>query len=241
MGLRGPKPKGKVKIRWSPNFAYAIGLLATDGHLSKDGRHFDLTSKDKEQIKNFMKCLGVVNKVGKKLSGSGRVALRVQYGDVLFYQFLLTVGLTPAKSKTLGSLNIPEKYFFDFLRGAFDGDGSFYSYYDLRWRSSFMFYLTFISASPKYIRWIREKLSQKLGVRGHISADGRKRTQQLKYAKREALRILKKMYYGQAVVCLGRKRLKIERALEEDKKNKAVALTKQCAGGEISKRTSLRG
>jgi len=29
MGLRGPKPKGKVKLEWSANFAYAIGLLAT--------------------------------------------------------------------------------------------------------------------------------------------------------------------------------------------------------------------
>jgi hypothetical protein len=27
MGKRGQKPKGKIKIKWSANFAYAIGLL----------------------------------------------------------------------------------------------------------------------------------------------------------------------------------------------------------------------
>jgi hypothetical protein len=31
MGKMGPKPKGKVKIKWSANFAYAIGLLTTSG------------------------------------------------------------------------------------------------------------------------------------------------------------------------------------------------------------------
>ncbi len=30
MGKRGAKPQGKVKIKWSPNFAYAVGLITTD-------------------------------------------------------------------------------------------------------------------------------------------------------------------------------------------------------------------
>ena len=51
------KPLGKVKLEWSPEFAYAIGLLVTDGSLSKDGRHIILVSKDIEMIDNFRKCL----------------------------------------------------------------------------------------------------------------------------------------------------------------------------------------
>lgn len=47
------KPMNKVKIKWSPEFAYAIGLLVTDGSLSKDGIHIDFTSNDKEQLVNF--------------------------------------------------------------------------------------------------------------------------------------------------------------------------------------------
>src|SRR3989338_1242865 len=215
MGLRGAKPQGKVRLRWSPEFAYAIGLLATDGSLSKDGRHFDFTSKDREQLENFLRCLGLKNKIGTKRSGYGKGKLytHIQFGDVLFYRFLLNIGLTPAKSKTIGELRIPEKYFFDFLRGAFDGDGTFYSYWDPRWKSSFMFYTVFCSASKRHIDWIRNKLVQKLHIWGHINRDQKKTVYQLKYAKGESLKVLKKMYCGRKNIYLTRKRLKIGKAL----------------------------
>ena len=175
MGKRGAKPKGKVNIKWSPEFAYAIGLLTTDGCLSTDGRHFDFTSKDKEQLVNFMKCLGIKVKIGYKTSGySGKKYTRIQFGDVNFYKFLLGVGLMPAKTKIISALKIPKEYFFDFLRGHFDGDGTFYSYWDPRWRSSFMFYTEFISASKKHIDWIRDILLKKLKIKGHITKDSKK-------------------------------------------------------------------
>ena len=53
MGKRGPKPKKKISTNWSAELAYAVGLIATDGCLSKDKRHIDFTSKDKELIKTF--------------------------------------------------------------------------------------------------------------------------------------------------------------------------------------------
>jgi hypothetical protein len=44
-------PQGKVKLEWSAEFAYAIGLLVTDGCLASEKKHIiDLTSKDKEQL-----------------------------------------------------------------------------------------------------------------------------------------------------------------------------------------------
>lgn len=212
--MPGIKPKEKVNRKWSPELAYAIGLLATDGCLSKDGRHFDLTSKDTEQLRNFLKCLGIKNKIGRKLSGfSKKPYPRVQFGDIAFYRFLVDLGLTPAKSKTLGALKIHQNYFFDFLRGSFDGDGTFYSYYDPRWRSSYMFYTVFISASRKHIDWIHYQLYKLLKVSGHINISAGRSIYQLKYAKKESLKILKKMYRGRNVVCLTRKRLKIEKAL----------------------------
>ena len=208
------KPHAKINCLWNPNLAYAIGLIATDGCLSSDGRHIDFTSNEKEQIENFMRCLGLKNKIGTKYSGyTGRPAFRIQFGDVLFYKFLLGVGLYPAKSKTIASLYIPHKYFFDFLRGAHDGDGTFYSYWDPRWKSSFMFYTVFISASEKHILWIADNLRVLLHIKGHITHHRGKSLYQLKYAKRESLKLLRKMYYSRRVVCLKRKRLKIKKAL----------------------------
>ena len=208
------KPKNKVRVNWSSNFAYAIGLIATDGCLSKDGRHIDLTSKDKEQLQNFIKCLNIKNKISYKSSGSSKkLCYRIQFGDIRFYKFLLKIGITPRKSKTIGAVSVPNKYFFDFLRGHFDGDGTFYSYWDKRWKSSFMFYTVFISASKNHINWIKKKLLVRLGINGHISKAINNSVYQLKYAKAESLKLLPKLYYDKDAVCLSRKRMKMEKAL----------------------------
>jgi hypothetical protein len=210
MGKRGPKPKSKVKIEWSPNFAYAIGLLATDGCLSRDRRHIDLTSVDSEQLENFMKCLKFKAKISLKKSGSGSISGHVQFSDVFFHDFLQGIGMTPAKSLTMGKLAVPDGYFFDFLRGCFDGDGCSYSYWDTRWRSSFMFYISFASSSPIFIHWIRQQVSSLSGIRGHITRVYKKHIQyQLKYSKHEAIKLVEKMYTGDCVY-LSRKKLKIE-------------------------------
>ena len=214
MGKRGPKPKSTIDLNWRPELAYAIGLLVTDGNLSSDRRHISFTSKDMEQINNYRKCLDLKSKIGKTFSGyKNKFAYRVQTGNVLFYNFLCSLGLMPAKSKIIGEIKIPDQYFWDYIRGSLDGDGTFYSYWDKRWRSSHMFYLIFASASEKHILWTRKEIEKRLKISGHITQDGRKLTYQLKYAKKDAVAIIKKIYYSPNAVCLSRKRKKIEKAL----------------------------
>ena len=207
------KPLGKVRIRWSPDFAYAIGLLVTDGCLSSDKRHIILTSKDREMIENFKTCLAVQNKISNHRSGAGTYGFRIQFGDVLFYDFLNRIGLSSRKSKILPRIDVPREYFFDFLRGHFDGDGCFYSYWDSRWRSSFMYYTTFNSASEKHLLWLRAEISAEAGVHGHMIKTGKTPMYTLRYAKAESLKLLPRMYYNADVVCLSRKRKKIVSAL----------------------------
>lgn len=203
-----------MRIRWTHDFAYAIGLLTTDGSLSIDGRHINFTSKDRELVELFGRCLRLTNRIGRKSRAKekSKKYFQIQFGDVLFYKFLLGIGLTPRKSKTLSSVDIPEQYFFDFLRGHFDGDGTFYSYWDKRWKSSFMFYTVFISASLAHILWLRKEIERLLGIRGHITHDGRRITHHLKYAKKDSLAILPRLYRDKKI-CLQRKRLKIEKVL----------------------------
>jgi intein/homing endonuclease len=219
MGKRGPQPKGKIRTCWSANFAYGIGLMASDGSISSSGRHISFASKDLEQINNFLKALNISDiKIGKVLAGDKKSrSLRVQFGDILFCNFLKEIGILQNKSKTIGRLKIPQKYLFDFLRGSFDGDGTFYSYWDKRWKSSHMFYLEFSSASMDHINWIRHSLKNALHVTGHINQSKFRSVIKLKYAKREALEIISKMYYNPEVISLSRKRLKIERILEIEK------------------------
>jgi len=202
-----------TQIVWSKDLAYVVGLITTDGSLSKDGRHIDFTSKDLDQIRTFKKILKLKNKIGKKYSGENghKFYPRIQFGNVKLYRFLVNLGLHPNKSKTLGSLNVPDKFFADFLRGYFDGDGHSYSYWDKRWKSSFMLYLGFSSASKKNLYWIKEKISNLYNIEGAIK-HGRS-VYQLMYAKRSSLKLIKILYYRSSINYLKRKKFKIEKAL----------------------------
>jgi len=216
MGKRGPKPKGKVKIEWSSNFAYAIGLIVTDGNISRTGSRVTLVSKDIEQINNYIYILGLDNKIGIHNSGSLTDKLfRVQFRDQKFCCFLNKIGIMPAKSKILNQIKIPQKYFFDYLRGCLDGDGSIYATWDKRWKSSYIFYLDFVSASENNLIWLRDMVYKYIGVMGYID----NRTNQsgvfrLRFAKNNSLKIINKMYADSSAVCLTRKKLKIKGILD---------------------------
>ena len=136
------RQKYKRKYKWSQNIAYSVGLMASDGCLQSDGRHLDITSKDIEQLLNFSKSIGRSLKICPKHRYKSN-AYRIQFSDVAYYDFLLKTGLTPGKSRTISTLKIPDKYYKDFLRGLFDGDGTTYGYYDKRWKNSFMYYIGF--------------------------------------------------------------------------------------------------
>lgn len=222
MGKRGSKPRGTVKIKWSADFAYAIGLIVTDGNLSPDGRHIIFTSKDKEMVDNFQKALKISYKYcmkGPKINPLKRYFV-VQIGDVLFYKFLQSIGLTPNKSKTIGKIKIPEKYLLNFIRGSFDGDGSSYSYWDKRWKSSFLLYLSFASASERHILWLKNIISKLIGISGHISNSKARSYYQLRYAKNESIKLFRYMYKNKRYLYLSRKYLKIKESLAIVKKQR---------------------
>lgn len=215
------RPKKLTDTKWSHDLAYALGLLVTDGCLSKDGRHFDFTSKDKALVKIFAKCLGLKNKIGKKISGfTGRKDyFHIQFGDINFYKWCLNFGLMPNKSKRLKSLRVPNKYFFDFLRGCFDGDGSIYAYWDPRWHSSYMFYIQFCSASYDFIKWLKKNIARLLGERGEIIDKGTSAVWHLRFAKKDSLLIFQKMFHAKNLPYLKRKFVKAIKIFKTENKH----------------------
>jgi hypothetical protein len=204
--------KTTSNIRWSSKLAYAIGLLTTDGNLSKDGRHIDFTSKDIELINLLKKCLSLKNKIGYKTSGySKRLYPRIQFGDVKLYNFLKHIGLTPNKSKTLNELHIPSRYMADFLRGLIDGDGSIIRYKDKIYPNSERLYTAFTSASIQHIKWLAKTIELLYGMVGKVKSC--KRAWQLVYAKEKSITLLNKIYYNRRVPSLTRKRSLAEKYL----------------------------
>jgi len=194
---------------WSANLAYCVGLITSDGCLQKDGRHIDLTSTGLEVLEKF--CIGIGREIhiGQKRSSNGGLAYRVQFSDVALYDFLLEAGLTPAKSLTMRSLRIPSKFYPDFLRGLFDGDGTTYGYRDSRWPNSFMYYVAITSASRPFLEHIADMNRRHIGTSGMSIKHG-VRAYSLCYAKHDSAKIASYMYYSRDVLALERKRRKLQ-------------------------------
>lgn len=221
---RGAIPRGEASdFVWSPPIAYAIGLIATDGNLSGDGRHISVVSKDLDQLETLRRCLGLRASICEFKSRSGRLARRIQWSDRAFYKALLTIGLTPNKSLTLGGLAIPDAYFPDFFRGCIDGDGSVLVYID-RYHTAkneryvyTRLYVSLTSASRTFIDWMQLTVQRLTSLHGVIETQyktGRRPIWLLRYAKRESRALLRWMYYSPDLPSLARKRVKAEPFLQ---------------------------
>ncbi|MDP2927160.1 MAG: hypothetical protein Q8N65_03445 [bacterium] len=216
-----PKPKlPDIDFEWSPQLAYAVGLLATDGNLSGDGRHINMRSSDIQLLKTFKQCLGLKNKIARSKNDgwATKPSYRVQFGDIQFYKWLLKIGLFPAKTYTIGELKIPDEYFSDFLRGHLDGDGSVYTYKDY-WNTfknpKYVYtrlWVCFISASKSHVEWLRERIRKLIRISGHLNENKATRLDQttsiwkVKFAKNDSIKLLKWIYYRKSLPCLERKR-----------------------------------
>jgi len=208
-------------FEWTPKLAYAIGLLTTDGNLSNDGRHIIMRSSDFQLLKTFKECLDLKNKISETSKYDRwckKPAYRVQFSNVQLYGWLLKIGLFPAKTYTIGSLSIPDKYFPDFLRGHLDGDGSVWSYKD-KWNTfknpKYIYtrlWVRFRSASKIHIFWLRRKIIELISIKGHLweqkplNPNRNVSVWEIKFAKNDSIKLLSWMYYNSNVPCLRRKR-----------------------------------
>lgn len=211
----------KKEYNWSSNIAYSIGLITSDGSLSKDGRHIDLTSVDVDQLENFITAINKPLKISRKNKKSG-IAYRVQFSDTAYYDFLVRAGLTPNKSKSIQKVKVPNIFWCDFLRGLFDGDGSVYAYHDKRWPTSFLYYLTLTSASREFLEFVHRRNRELIKVKGGSIRRG-KGAYILSYSKHNTNLIAKYFYESEASLCLLRKKVKLLTYINNKKSGKISA------------------
>lgn len=214
--------KRKINIAWSGHFAYAIGLLTSDGNLSADKRHISFVSTDLQLVTNIKQALSLGNKIARRRRiGNKKEYFAIQFGDKIFYHFLNTIGLWQAKSKSIQQVYIPNEYFSNFLRGLFDGDGTFYTFRDTRWPNSFGYQVSFASASFVFIQWLQKRLHALCAVKGFIrKGDG---VFNLRYVKGDSRKLFSVMYAGDDILFLERKYYKMKTAfqMEQEIKKKA--------------------
>ena len=214
---RGPQVSAYISCEWSPQLAYAVGLITTDGNLSSDGRHMSVVSKDHDLLETLRDCLHLENSITPHAGGVGQGAYRIQWGDRHFYDWLLSIGLMPAKSLQLGPMAVPDEHLADFMRGCIDGDGSIMTYTD-RYNTykgkqyvNERLFVSLVSASHLFLEWLQSSITRLIDVSGalfvHTGPTSNHATVWvLKYAKHESMSLLKWMYYAPDIPCLTRKR-----------------------------------
>ncbi len=211
-----------LKLVKPENLWYIIGLIATDGNLSKDGRHIEITSKNKNHLISVKRALGINIKISKKSRGGSKEKIypRLQIGDVKFYKFLLDIGLMPRKSLTLGALKINRDYFPDFLRGIIDGDGCISTWIH-RTNLNRQWSLRISSAAPLFINWLKKEIEKYFSVKGKLYKykykDKKNNIYILKFGKLPAKIILERIYNENAI-CLSRKNKKCIACLRDENK-----------------------
>ena len=112
--------------------AYVLGYLYADGNVMDlpymRAKYVSVTSIDIDSIKRIQAWLGSSHRIIERASqwehGNKTYTLRI--GSHALYDSLFHLGLRPRKSLTVTMPEIPSRYFMDFVRGYFDGDGCVY-------------------------------------------------------------------------------------------------------------------
>lgn len=196
-----PNKRKDLNITGS-NLWYLVGLITTDGCLSSDGRHIDITSKEYEFLKKLKDSIGLTNKIGVKNKDKINEAYYLAFSNRNLYEFLLSIGLTPCKSLTQDEVIVPDEFFCDFLRGIIDGDGSIRSWAHpvnkgIQWS------LRIYSPSLSFMEWLQKDIEYFFRARGRIHKYAKEKPRVdmfvLKYGKLAAKAIFNRCYYKNAL------------------------------------------
>lgn len=135
----------------SPNMAWLMGFIAADGYIRKDENEIGigLARKDKEILEKIKTLLELETPVKDYTTQTGYDCSKLTWTCEQHKKDLAKYHITPAKTFTLiPPYNLNKKYWIDFIRGYFDGDGSINLIQQgaLRWQVC--------SATKSIIEWI---------------------------------------------------------------------------------------
>lgn len=209
---------------------YLVGLIASDGCLYNDGRHLNIVSAERDFLEEVKFLCLIPQRIGTKLSKDGRRAYQIQIGSVVFYRYLCSIGLMPNKSKILGPIAVPERYFCEFLRGVIDGDGCL-----RRWihptNHREQWSVRIYSAAHDFITWLQRKIEDQLGAYGKIFR-GKSGCYALKFGKMAGIRIARKCYIETSSLLFLHRKYCLARALALSAPKWSRSKTVVSPGGE---------
>lgn len=171
----------------SSDKAYWLGFLYTDGYITSQNRWgLELSIIDIEHIKKILKnmCCNINIKFKTRKSPSSDNLIEscgFQIKNSKMYNDLLKCGITKNKTYLLQFPEeniLPKKYYKDFIRGLFDGDGSYTFYKYNRKRKDKMYdciykEISFVCKSESFIQKLKDIIFEECGVEFNLNYNKR--------------------------------------------------------------------
>ncbi|PIQ35600.1 MAG: hypothetical protein COW60_03090 [Candidatus Yonathbacteria bacterium CG17_big_fil_post_rev_8_21_14_2_50_43_9] len=151
--------------KWSPEMAYVLGFFAADGYITvnkRGGQFWCIQITDKKILEQIREAIQSEHKISVRVrSGNESTLYRLQIGSIEMCENLRRLGFSERKTKSLVVPNVPEKYFSDFVRGYFDGDGNVWTgiIHKQRKTRNFAIQASFTSCSKVFLESILERLA----------------------------------------------------------------------------------
>ena len=198
--------------------AYFLGFIYADGTIDIKSRraHFlmKLQSQDRYVLEKLNQELGgrdsfLFHEEPHKRTIMGREVIchgtdRLSIGSRDLINSLLMNNIVPNKSHSDIFPMVNDEFFFDYLRGYIDGDGTYY----INKRGYLI--ITIICNSEKNLRYIQSKLSEKgIDTRIYGRPDCNAKTLMCSKVK-DSRELLNRLYYEDDLFCLQRKYEKVK-------------------------------
>ncbi len=185
--------------------AYVLGFFAADGYITvnkRKGQFWCIQITDQEILENIKKVVQSEHKISKRLpiKPNESIKYRIQIGSIEMCDDLRKLGFSERKTKSLAVPNVPDRYFSDFVRGYFDGDGNIWMgeiHKDRKRKNRYIVLkLYFTSCSLDFLRELHTRLYFFGLTGGCIYTSKKKQFSRLQYSTTNALKLYNFMYNG---------------------------------------------
>lgn len=198
---------------WSPEMAYVLGFWTADGYMRHERSYrIVFSSADYDLLSQIKEVMMSTHPICTRKKPSKK-AKKLEHHFIIFskalYSQLEKLGGKRRKSRSTEFPSIPQKYFSDFVRGYFDGDGSvFYTNYistkNRKPRTELR--SNFTSGNPLFLEKLQKILVDSVGVsRKKICPFNKGASWRLGYATGDTAKLLKFMYHPSYTIGLKRK------------------------------------
>lgn len=165
---------------WNSKMAYILGLIITDGHITKRDNALIIVQKDKKLLIEIRKIIGPTS----ILPSNG--SWRLSYSSIIMKQDLKNLGIENKYFSLAEMSKISNIFLPHFIRGILDGDGYVcFSRTDKKWISGF------VASRKDFLIWLTKKIPIK---GGHIGLQSKANCYTLQLGKRDTISLGKFLY-----------------------------------------------